>query len=1021
MAKEFIARNGLIALDNSQISGSLNVSGSLSVNNTPAMLGSIASTQIAFGTGTGVIGGDSGFVWDNTNKELSVGSNVSTKITISASKSSLIADSPQIISTTSSGASFPFTQIGHLIISPRTSAVRNILFYTNNSVNTDFRWSILSSGILQSNGAQTIQTSTGALTLQSGDRNVLINTDTDAGFRLDVNGTARIVGATRIDNLAGTGTRMVVADANGVMGTQALGIGGTIASGQVAFGTGTGVIGGDSGLTWNNTTKILSVTNDAVFNNVNIGKGGGSISSNTRVGTNALLNNTSGNNNTANGSSALLNNTSGATNTANGVSSLRDNTTGSNNTANGASALLNNTTGLGNTANGVSSLRDNTTGSDNVAQGFNAGRFIADGTTPNTITNNSVFIGVRTRAQSDNQTNQIVIGHTAIGLGSNSVVLGNDSITFTGLKGNVGVNTTTNSGFRLDVNGTARIVGATRIDNLAGAGTRMVVADANGVMGTSALPTIINGTGFVKANGTAISYDNTSYLPLTGGTLASSGSTNTLNINHASGSGLALNITKGGNGEGLKVVKTSGSGLAASITGGVTLLDELNLTTKLADAHIASAATWNAKIGGTIASGQVAFGTGTGVVGGNNSFTFESIDFGRLNLQNLAASRFQITMRTSSSSNESVGRIGDYLGNSYIEFYNANLGNFRLVNKQGSENFGSIIFETGSTPTDRWRITNLGILQSNGAQTIQSSTGNLTIATAGGNGNILLSPNGTGNVGIGTTTPSDRLDIVGNIKLLSGGELRLDGGSWNNYLRIWRRSATDDVQLRWQDNTNLMLLRPNGEVIIQSGNVGIGTTAPSERLHVDGNGYFGATNDSTSGRKKLTVETRGFAGLELLGDTANISGEPGGAYILLAQDGAKLTGGATESKAMLGIVQSDNNDGAGGTYTGTTRNSVYFGHKSDTGNLHLGAGNAVRLTINSSGRVLIGSPPPTESTFQLDVNGTFRTTQLNLSALNTAPASATATGVLGEIRITATHIYVCTATNTWVRAALTTW
>ena len=59
------------------------------------------------------------------------------------------------------------------------------------------------------------------------------------------------------------------------------------------------------------------------------------------------------------------------------------------------------------------------------------------------------------------------------------------------------------------------------------------------------------------------------YLPLTGGTLASSGSTNTLDINHASGSGLALNITKAGNGEGLKVVKTSGSGNAATFIGTV--------------------------------------------------------------------------------------------------------------------------------------------------------------------------------------------------------------------------------------------------------------------------------------------------------------------------------------------------------------------------------------------------------------------------------------------------------------------
>jgi len=66
-------------------------------------------------------------------------------------------------------------------------------------------------------------------------------------------------------------------------------------------------------------------------------------------------------------------------------------------------------------------------------------------------------------------------------------------------------------------------------------------------------------------------------------------------INYTSGSGVALSVTKAGNGEGLTVVKSSGSGNAASITGGITLLDELYLNTDLADAYIASAATWNAK------------------------------------------------------------------------------------------------------------------------------------------------------------------------------------------------------------------------------------------------------------------------------------------------------------------------------------------------------------------------------------------------------------------------------------------
>jgi hypothetical protein len=47
--------------------------------------------------------------------------------------------------------------------------------------------------------------------------------------------------------------------------------------------------------------------------------------------------------------------------------------------------------------------------------------------------------------------------------------------------------------------------------------------------------------------------------------------------------------------------------------------------------------------------------------------------------------------------------------------------------------------------------------------------------------------------------------------------------------------------------------------------------------------------------------------------------------------------------------------------------------------------------------------------------------QYNITALNTAPSSTTATGITGEIRYTADFIYVCIATNTWKRSALSTW
>jgi hypothetical protein len=41
-------------------------------------------------------------------------------------------------------------------------------------------------------------------------------------------------------------------------------------------------------------------------------------------------------------------------------------------------------------------------------------------------------------------------------------------------------------------------------------------------------------------------------------------------------------------------------------------------------------------------------------------------------------------------------------------------------------------------------------------------------------------------------------------------------------------------------------------------------------------------------------------------------------------------------------------------------------------------------------------------------------------AMATPPANATAAGTIGDILFTTTHIYVCTATNTWKRVAIAT-
>jgi len=88
------------------------------------------------------------------------------------------------------------------------------------------------------------------------------------------------------------------------------------------------------------------------------------------------------------------------------------------------------------------------------------------------------------------------------------------------------------------------------------------------------------------------------------------------------------------------------------------------------------------------------------------------------------------------------------------------------------------------------------------------------------------------------------------------------------------------------------------------------------------------------------------------------------------------------------------------------------------------AGNNGQITLAGSGvvnaptdlKLAVGSV----NKVAVSSTGTTFTGQINLAALNTAPASASAAGTLGEIRFTANHIYVCVATNTWKRVAIAT-
>lgn len=156
--------------------------------------------------------------------------------------------------------------------------------------------------------------------------------------------------------------------------------------------------------------------------------------SNTAVGSLCMRGNTTGGSNTALGSLALDRNQTGIWNNAFGVSALRY-CVGEGNIGFGTFALFNTTTGRYNVGIGHQALAANTVGTDTVAIGQYAGYYFADGTA-NTNGSRNTYIGSNVRSRGPVRSeNEVVIGYGAIGAGSDTVTIGNASVTMTVIQG----------------------------------------------------------------------------------------------------------------------------------------------------------------------------------------------------------------------------------------------------------------------------------------------------------------------------------------------------------------------------------------------------------------------------------------------------------------------------------------------------------------------------------------------------------------------------------------------------------
>jgi hypothetical protein len=108
---------------------------------------------------------------------------------------------------------------------------------------------------------------------------------------------------------------------------------------------------------------------------------------------------------------------------------------------------------------------------------------------------------------------------------------------------------------------------------------------------------------------------------------------------------------------------------------------------------------------------------------------------------------------------------------------------------------------------------------------------------------------------------------------------------------------------------------------------------------------------------------------------------------------------------------------SGATLDFLTTASAGFVNVSSNHNLVLRTNNTDRVFVDTSGNVGIGTTGPTISS---GVGLHLAGSTLRLGTART-PASSTATGNQGEVCWDSSYLYVCIATNTWRRIALTTW
>jgi len=314
------------------------------------------------------------------------------------------------------------------------------------------------------------------------------------------------------------------------------------------------------------------------------------------------------------------------------------------------------------------------------------------------------------------------------------------------------------------------------------------------------------------------------------------------------------------------------------------------------------------------------------------------------------------------------------------------------------------------------------IYEANPATEIQFWTHTAVSHSLGGSQRMTINSNG--NVGIGSTSPSTKLDVIGDT-FVKGVIFAYAGSGGNQVGGITWDSTDDGILFLKSSNVTKVSINSNGVSYFNGGNVGIGTTAPSSRLSIQNNGAsdniimnFLMTNGSNAATFR-TTDSGAIFGIHSQNSGDIYIKDTSDTVLFYGKHGGNVGIGTTAPANKLDIAGSLTvGTGLAGTNTdiaiknATNAKNHYVFSDSSTGELGIESGASVgikfntsgantRMVITSGGDVGIGTTNPDQYGFAgklLTLNASSSYANLILAGdANSGIAFGTSTGRLGQI------------------------